>query len=831
MMLSAIFLFIDQEKLLNIQINSNIKYISYEITGKTASRMKSYEQVLKGIKGLYVSKDYNISRKDLLEYAAQLEIDKNLPGVQAVGFSSYISSDRVKEHTEQAHADGYTSYALRSNAAKTHYIAVDIMYPDTEENRRVYGFDLSSEPVRAQMLRYAVHSHTTGLSRKIVLKQELTDKDAPAGVLMSVPMFRGNELFGVISAPFRIHDLIYGIFKGDMKDLAVRIYDSSVSPDNILFETDNYLDKVEGHTVTLPIDLYGSKWIVQADATAKYLSQFDNSKPYVIFAGVFVIGVLLAVLAQILLITRNKTYAMAKRIANRLVESENRFHKTFEQASVGIVITSLDLRIMSTNSSFRDIVRCSEPDASGRILTDFIAKSDREDVEKNFQLMAESRLKGYKTEKRIISRTNGEKWAEINASVYFDTNGVARYLIFVIQDISRRKTAEESLLELSMQQAAILNNSLTAIMKVRNRKVEWVNKAFEDIFGYSNAEMIGNSTRVLHTSEAEYEEFGRDVDNYEKMLREGYAQTQVEMLRKDGSSIWVDISGKLIGQTPESSSIWVMNDVTSRKESQDKLMDLNANLECKVVEEIQKRIEQERLFMQQGRMAAMGEMIGAIAHQWRQPLNIVSLVVQNISDDFNDSTLTKEAMAEYLENVLEQLQHMSCTIDDFRNFFQIAKDNEEFDPAYQVMRVLQLINAQLRSHDIKVNVTQGAPCVISGIPNELSQVMLNVINNSKDAFTANSISGPRIDISVGCEDGEAVIRILDNGGGIPESIRDRIFDPYFTTKRKEIGTGIGLYMSKMIITDHFRGTIEFENKNGGVEFVIRIPVSASENPS
>ncbi|MGE4317757.1 MAG: CHASE domain-containing protein [Deferribacterales bacterium] len=830
-MLTAIFLFRDQEKLLNTQINSNIKYIAREITGKTASRMKSYEQVLRGIKGLYVSKNYNISRHELLEYAAQLDMEKNLPGVQAVGFSSYISADHVKEHTQHAIADGYPSYALRSDSDKSHYIAVDIMYPDTEENRRVYGFDLSSEPVRAQMLRYAVSSRTTGLSGKIVLKQELTDKNAPAGVLMSVPVFRNDELFGVISAPFRINDLIFGIFRGDMKDLAVRIYDSAVGPDNILYETDNYNDKVQGHTLTLPIEMYGRVWIIEADATAQYLSQFDNSKPYVIFAGVFVIGLLLSMLSQILLVTRNKTYAMAKRIANRLLESENRFHKTFEQASVGIVITSLDLRIMSTNSSFRDIIRCSEADAAGRVLTDFIAGSDRAEVEKNFQQMAEGRLKGYKTEKRIVSRTNGEKWAEINASVYFDTNGVARYLIFVIQDISRRKTAEESLLELSMQQAAILNNSLTAIMKVRNRKVEWVNKAFEDIFGYSNAEMIGNSTSILHMSDTEYEQFGRDVDNYEKMLKEGYAQTQVEMVRKDGSSIWVDISGKLIGQTPESSSIWVMNDVTSKKEAQDELIDLNANLECKVVEEIQKRIEQERLFMQQGRMAAMGEMIGAIAHQWRQPLNIVSLVVQNISDDFNDSSLTKETMAEYLENVLEQLQHMSCTIDDFRNFFQIAKDNEEFDPAYQVIRVLQLINAQLRAHDIKVNVTQGAPCAISGIPNELSQVMLNVINNSKDAFMANGISGPRIEISVGREEREAVIRILDNGGGIPDSIKDRIFDPYFTTKRKDIGTGIGLYMSKMIINDHFRGTIDFENKHGGVEFVIRIPVSAKGDPA
>ena len=124
---------------------------------------------------------------------------------------------------------------------------------------------------------------------------------------------------------------------------------------------------------------------------------------------------------------------------------------------------------------------------------------------------------------------------------------------------------------------------------------------------------------------------------------------------------------------------------------------------------------------------------------------------------------------------------------------------------------------------MNVDITCGASCIISGIPNELSQVILNIINNSKDAFITNKTASPNISIHVEYDSPDAVIRILDNAGGIAPEIAGRVFEPYFTTKKSEMGTGIGLYMSKMIIMDHFKGSINFHNAGEGVEFVIRIP--------
>lgn len=820
---SGIVMSYEVHKAVKKEMHHNITYLANDMSGRILSRMGTYEQVLKGIAGHYVSNDYQVTRQSLVKYASELGIELNLPGVQAVGFSSYVSHKNVEAHIINAIGDGYPYYRLKTDKPKVGYLMVDIMYPDNEENRRVYGFDLTSEPIRAEMLSYAVKTKHTGLTGKLVLKQELSGKDAPAGVLMSKPLYKDGSLFGVISAPFRINDLMNGIFEGDTKKLVMKIYDGKIDDETLMFVTDNKNEAINGDSCEVVIEMYGRKWVVVYEPTERYMSQFDFSKPYMIMISMFIIGVLLMLLFRNILTQRDKTYVLAKQMAEQLGESEHKFHQIFEQASAGIVITGLELNVISCNRSFTEILDYSDMEIVEIRLTDLIDKEEIEEVAEGISLLKDRVIDAYKTEKVMQKRDGSSVWVEFNASIFYDKNVTAKYIIFIIQDISRRKEAEKSLLDVSMQQSAILNNSLIGIMKVRARKIEWINKAYEEMFGYSDAELEGKSTRVLHPSEEEYLRFGREVDNYEKMLHDGFVQTEVEMLKKDGTTIWVDISGKLISNDVTSSSIWVINDVTEKKKAQDGLIYLNINLESRVVEETQRRIEQERLFMQQGRMAAMGEMIGAIAHQWRQPLNIVALIVQNICADFDDGILTKEDMNGYTESVIGQLQHMSTTIDDFRNFFIVDKRNAEFEPCRQIAAVLQLVNAQMKANNISINLIRGRSAMACGVPNEFSQVMLNLISNSKDAFIANEVVAPMIEITIDYEEPNIIVKLRDNAGGIADEIAGKVFDPYFTTKKKELGTGIGLYMSKMIINDHFGGSLSFENKGGGVEFMISIP--------
>ena len=236
-------------------------------------------------------------------------------------------------------------------------------------------------------------------------------------------------------------------------------------------------------------------------------------------------------------------------------------------------------------------------------------------------------------------------------------------------------------------------------------------------------------------------------------------------------------------------------------------------LQIKIDNAIKENVEKEKLIQTQSKLAAMGEMIGAIAHQWRQPLNVLGLNTQLLIEDYFDGKIDEEYLEQYEEKQMKIIKFMSKTIDDFRNFFKVNKEKEKFNVKNAILEVLEIVSAQLKNHNIEV-ILNGEGFEINGYPSEFKQVILNLINNAKDAILEKNIQNGKITINIK----EKYISIEDNGGGIPDEIKDRIFEPYFTTKDNE--TGIGLYMSKRII-NQMGGDIEFTNTKNGVKFIIR----------
>ncbi len=249
---------------------------------------------------------------------------------------------------------------------------------------------------------------------------------------------------------------------------------------------------------------------------------------------------------------------------------------------------------------------------------------------------------------------------------------------------------------------------------------------------------------------------------------------------------------------------------------------LNRDLDQKVKEEVFHRQEQERLMIQQSRLAAMGEMIGAIAHQWRQPLNALSLVVQNQYLTYHSGKLNDQFMARSMEKSERLINKMSTTIDDFRNFFKPNKHSERFDIYVLVNNTVNLLDAQFKSHNIEIEINCDEGISIKGFQGELSQVLLNLLNNAKDVLLEKKTSEPQITIHVHQISNGIRIKVKDNAGGIPEEIISKIYEPYFTTKLESQGTGIGLYMSKIIIENNMKGKLIAFNDADGANFVIEI---------
>ncbi len=241
-----------------------------------------------------------------------------------------------------------------------------------------------------------------------------------------------------------------------------------------------------------------------------------------------------------------------------------------------------------------------------------------------------------------------------------------------------------------------------------------------------------------------------------------------------------------------------------------------------------KQREQEALLVQQSKMAAMGEMIGAIAHQWRQPLNALGLMIQDLKSAYEYGEFNETYLAEMMERSMGQIHFMSSTIDSFRSFFKPSKEKEFFSLSTATEDVLSMLSAQLKNNNIKVvqELDEHNSDVVYGFKNEFKQVILNILSNAKDAILDNKGSGT-ICISSEIKNNNVHLSFLDTGGGISDDVIDKVFEPYFSTKDQGKGTGIGLYMSKIIIEEHMGGKLIVKNKNGGALFEIVLGLASN----
>ena len=232
--------------------------------------------------------------------------------------------------------------------------------------------------------------------------------------------------------------------------------------------------------------------------------------------------------------------------------------------------------------------------------------------------------------------------------------------------------------------------------------------------------------------------------------------------------------------------------------------------------------EKEQMLIQQSRQAAMGEMIGNIAHQWRQPLNTLGLFTQRLGFFYGQPIFNQEFLDTSVAKSMEIIQHMSKTIDDFRNFFKPDKAKGDFNVSDAIKNTLSLLEGNFQNPSIHIEIIENDHPVINGYQNEFTQVLLNILTNARDAIIEREINDARVIITICSEDDCAVVTIADNAGGIPEEIINKVFDPYFTTKGPQLGTGVGLFMSKTIIEKNMGGRLAVRNTATGAEFRIEV---------
>jgi len=274
-------------------------------------------------------------------------------------------------------------------------------------------------------------------------------------------------------------------------------------------------------------------------------------------------------------------------------------------------------------------------------------------------------------------------------------------------------------------------------------------------------------------------------------------------------------------------SIFLFYDIKRQRQMSfllQKLKDLNKTLESRVKSEVEKSREKDRQLIMQSRLALMGELLSMIAHQWRQPLNVIGGVVADMELDIALNEYNPEKMKSSLQTIKDMIKHLSSTIDDFRKFYRKDNAKQEVNIEDVLKEVLNIAKASLKNKKIKLNVNVNCDKKLLIYPNELKQVLLNLIKNAEDILIEREIKDPVINIEIFKNADKCIIEVKDNGGGVDEEYKDKIFEPYFTTKNEKNGTGLGLYMSKNIVEKRLDGEIHQYNDENGAVFRIELRI-------
>jgi len=510
----------------------------------------------------------------------------------------------------------------------------------------------------------------------------------------------------------------------------------------------------------------------------------------------------------------------------RLEKERDAFYSIVKNTDDIIVIKDLNLKVIATNEAFVK--------ASGKkSIEELIGKTDAEifGVSETTEPIASY----MNDERKAQSLPNGHSLVREEPVVYpngeiriFKTRKFPIYkygTVFatanISMDITQEKAYARTLEHQISQEVAHREENETFYGKIfetanlgicltdSEGRFAAVNPAYCMIYGYREEELIGKCFTMVVPPE--YREKLKALHDDFLRLKLEELGMEWEVIRKDGERIHIYASAGILENIVGGPyKITTVSDITE------------------LVHARKLQQEQEALLIQQSKMAAMGEMLGHIAHQWRQPLNVINCTTLDIKMKKEMSLLGDDVLNKSLMNIETLTDQMSETINDFMDFYKPDKQKREFSLYESIKNAHKIIEAQLKSYKITLLIYVDESAIIFGCAGEFQQVILNLLTNAKDAFVSQESEHRKIVISSKDEKECLRLYVEDNAGGIDEAILQKIFEPYFTTKMHSGGTGIGLYMSSMIIKQTFKGTLEVNNicnesKNLGARFTITLP--------
>ncbi|WP_108061022.1 PAS domain-containing sensor histidine kinase [Poseidonibacter lekithochrous] len=495
---------------------------------------------------------------------------------------------------------------------------------------------------------------------------------------------------------------------------------------------------------------------------------------------------------------------------NEIKESKKRYKKLFQANKIPVLLVCPDSGdIIKANKAAQKFYGYTSSEIKKLHITQINTLSSQE-IQKEMMLAKNEERDCFNFKHKIKSGKLID--VEVYAGpIKFKNKKILYSLVF---DITKRKQAEKKL----KQAHTIYQNTKEGIFITDlNGKILSVNKAFEQITGYQESEVIDKNSNLLKSDTHSKKFYSR---LWKTLAEKGLWEGEIINKTKAGKIFpqWLTINTVYDESHQAVNYIAVFTDFTKLKEQEQLLR------------------EKDQIMFQQSKMASMGEMLRNIAHQWRQPLSVITSSATGLKLKKEFGILNDEDFSEFADGILKSTNYLSETIEDFSNYFKNSKNKEYFFISEILDKTTQLSKATLKNSDIKIEIDVENNYEIYGIKNELIQILLNLINNTKDAYNNKQQEVQYLKIYTKKYMNNVVIFVRDIAGGIPENILTKVFEPYFTTKHQSQGTGIGLYMSKQIVEERLKGAIDAYNieekindeKYKGMEFKITIPISQSK---
>ncbi|MBF0537295.1 MAG: PAS domain-containing sensor histidine kinase [Nitrospirae bacterium] len=513
----------------------------------------------------------------------------------------------------------------------------------------------------------------------------------------------------------------------------------------------------------------------------------------------------------------------------KLLEDELRLsNEILNNVSEGVfLIRASNGIIVYTNPQFDKIFGYDQGELLGRHVSVLNAPTDRDPMGKAREIMQSLNEKGVWCDEILNVKKDGTHfWCYATVSTFQHTRYGAVWVSIHI-DITARKELEQKLLAQKRFSEAVINSmpGVFYLFDDTGNFLLW-NKNIETVTGYSSTEISAMNPTDFFTGEDREAVIRTIAETY----KNGRGNVEASLRTKDGRLIPYYFNGFTIDVDGRRCLVGIGIDISERKDIEKKIKDINLNLQERINEEVEKNRLRDQLMFEQSRHVAIGELLVNISHHWRQPLCAIGLLNQDIRDAYLHDELNATYIDKNVDAVMSELNALSETIENFRRFYIHDKEQRHFNIAAEIDKAIMLLSGHIKDKGIVINKTLDDNLMAQGFPNEFAQVILNILTNAKDIFEKRNIINGTIKINSYKDEstGSVIITIMDNGGGIPDNIINKIFDPYFTTKDKTRGTGNGLYMAKALIEKNMNGTISARNIDGWCEFRIMISDSETE---